>query len=174
MPAVGLSWVTECLSDQSNEVETVASNESSFSMHGLEDKRLRFKRVTGRVRFFCLLSGWFELGVVCGLASHVSEASDLSTLEAQEGKAFKWIVHLWWRSNFLNASITDQALWFVKLQEGFAFIHCTTCKAPYYIRVQVPADRRWRTIKFRFFVTRDILVIFAAVQLVHIFRFLHC
>lgn len=31
----------------------------------------------------------------------------------------------------------------------------------------MPADRKWRTLKFRFFVTRDILVIFAAVQLVH-------
>jgi len=53
------------------------------------------------------------------------------------------------------------------IKEGFAFCHCTTCKVPYHIRVHVPADRKWRTLKFRFFVTRDILVIFAAVQLVH-------
>ena len=52
------------------------------------------------------------------------------------------------------------------LQEGFAFAHCTTCKAPYHLRVHVAADRKWRTLKFRFFVTRDILFIFLAVQLV--------
>ncbi|KAM3200558.1 hypothetical protein BC332_30530 [Capsicum chinense] len=52
------------------------------------------------------------------------------------------------------------------VKEGFAFSHCTTCKAPYYLRVHVPTDRKWRTLKFRFFVTRDILFIFVAVQLV--------
>ncbi|KAL7089894.1 hypothetical protein ACP275_12G005300 [Erythranthe tilingii] len=52
------------------------------------------------------------------------------------------------------------------IKEGFAFAHCTTCKAPYYLRVHVIADRKWRTMKFRFFVTRDILFIFFAVQLV--------
>ncbi|KHN31337.1 hypothetical protein glysoja_022991 [Glycine soja] len=50
--------------------------------------------------------------------------------------------------------------------EGFAFAHCTTCKAPYHLRVHVAADRKWRTLKFRFFVTRDILFIFLSVQLV--------
>ncbi|CAB4278342.1 unnamed protein product [Prunus armeniaca] len=49
---------------------------------------------------------------------------------------------------------------------GFAFAHCTTCKAPYHLRVHVIADRKWRTLKFRFFVTRDIIFIFLAVQLV--------
>ncbi|KAL8034109.1 hypothetical protein ABFX02_12G005701 [Erythranthe guttata] len=53
------------------------------------------------------------------------------------------------------------------IKEGFAFAHCTTCKAPYYLRVHVIADRKWRTMKFRFFVTRDILFIFFAVQLGH-------
>ncbi|KAJ1394139.1 Zinc finger, RING-CH-type [Sesbania bispinosa] len=52
------------------------------------------------------------------------------------------------------------------VKEGFAFAHCTTCKAPYHLRVHVAADRKWRTLKFRFFVTRDILFIFMAVQLV--------
>ncbi|CAL8991487.1 unnamed protein product [Prunus brigantina] len=51
-------------------------------------------------------------------------------------------------------------------QEGFAFAHCTTCKPPYHLRVHVIADRKWRTLKFRFFVTRDIIFIFLAVQLV--------
>ncbi|KAF2284100.1 hypothetical protein GH714_018999 [Hevea brasiliensis] len=53
-----------------------------------------------------------------------------------------------------------------QLMEGSAFSHCTTCKAPYYLRVHVAADRKWRTLKFRFFVTRDIAFIFLAVQLV--------
>ncbi|KAK9166633.1 hypothetical protein Scep_001824 [Stephania cephalantha] len=52
------------------------------------------------------------------------------------------------------------------VKEGFAFAHCTTCKAPYHLRVHSFADRKWRTLKFRFFVTRDILFIFVAVQLV--------
>ncbi|XP_039053974.1 uncharacterized protein LOC120196171 [Hibiscus syriacus] len=52
------------------------------------------------------------------------------------------------------------------MDEGFAFAHCTTCKAPYHLRVHVAADRKWRTLKFCFFVTRDILSIFMAVQLV--------
>ncbi|KAF9678821.1 hypothetical protein SADUNF_Sadunf07G0076000 [Salix dunnii] len=55
---------------------------------------------------------------------------------------------------------------FFFFQEGFAFAHCTTCKAPYHLRVHVAADRKWRTLKFRFFVTRDIMFIFLAVQLV--------
>uniref|UniRef100_M1A7A9 Zinc finger, C3HC4 type family protein n=1 Tax=Solanum tuberosum TaxID=4113 RepID=M1A7A9_SOLTU len=52
------------------------------------------------------------------------------------------------------------------VKEGFAFAHCTTCKAPYHLRVHVNDDRKWRTLKFRFFVTRDILSIFLVVQLV--------
>ncbi|KAK9071538.1 hypothetical protein SSX86_007966 [Deinandra increscens subsp. villosa] len=52
------------------------------------------------------------------------------------------------------------------VKEGFAFAHCTTCKAPYHLRVHVLADRKWRTMKFRFFVTRDILFIFLSVQIV--------
>ncbi|KAF9589451.1 hypothetical protein IFM89_023866 [Coptis chinensis] len=51
-------------------------------------------------------------------------------------------------------------------KEGFAFAHCTTCKAPYHLRVYGAADRKWRTLKFHFFVTRDIVFTFAAVQLV--------
>nr|POF01987.1 e3 ubiquitin-protein ligase march1 [Quercus suber] len=50
------------------------------------------------------------------------------------------------------------------VREGFAFAHCTTCKAPYHLRVHVAADRKWRTLKFRFFVTRDIIFIFLAVH----------
>ncbi|XWS33271.1 hypothetical protein CRYUN_Cryun22dG0067300 [Craigia yunnanensis] len=52
------------------------------------------------------------------------------------------------------------------VKEGFAFAHCTTCKAPYHLRVHVAADRKWRTLKFQFFVTRDILSVFLAVQLI--------
>ncbi|KAG0559777.1 hypothetical protein KC19_10G128400 [Ceratodon purpureus] len=52
------------------------------------------------------------------------------------------------------------------IKEGFAFCHCTTCKTPYHIRVHTPADRKWRKLKFHFFVTLDILAIFFAVQLV--------
>ncbi|RVX21168.1 hypothetical protein CK203_001859 [Vitis vinifera] len=39
-------------------------------------------------------------------------------------------------------------------------------QGPLSLRVHVVADRKWRTLKFRFFVTRDIIFIFLAVQLV--------
>ncbi|KAL4578009.1 hypothetical protein LXL04_014124 [Taraxacum kok-saghyz] len=52
------------------------------------------------------------------------------------------------------------------VREGYVFAHCTTCKAPYHLRVHVLADRKWRTMKLRFFVTRDILFIFFSVQIV--------
>ncbi|KAL2343013.1 hypothetical protein Fmac_004298 [Flemingia macrophylla] len=52
------------------------------------------------------------------------------------------------------------------VKEGFAFAHCTTCKVPYHLSVHAAAHRTWRTLKFRFFVTRDIFFIFLAVQLV--------
>ncbi|KAK9713427.1 hypothetical protein RND81_06G026200 [Saponaria officinalis] len=66
-------------------------------------------------------------------------------------------------SKFVHRECLDQ---WRSVKEGFAFAHCTTCKAPYYLRVHALADRKWRTMKFRFFVTRDILFIFLAVQLV--------
>lgn len=66
-------------------------------------------------------------------------------------------------SRYVHRECLDQ---WRAVKEGFAFAHCTTCKAPYYLRVHALADRKWRTLKFRFFVTRDILFIFLAVQLV--------
>ncbi|RZC43890.1 hypothetical protein C5167_036847 [Papaver somniferum] len=52
------------------------------------------------------------------------------------------------------------------IKEGFAFAHCTTCKAQYHMSVQsTVVDRKWRTLKFRFFVTRDIFFIFICFQL---------
>ncbi|KAK6945047.1 Zinc finger, RING-CH-type [Dillenia turbinata] len=50
--------------------------------------------------------------------------------------------------------------------EGFAFSHCTTCKAQYHLRVELFEDNSWRKIKFRLFVTRDVLLVFLAVQTV--------
>lgn len=54
---------------------------------------------------------------------------------------------------------------FLILQEGFAFAHCTTCMTPYYLRVHT-AHLKWRTLKFQFFVTRDVLFVLLAMQLV--------
>ena len=68
--------------------------------------------------------------------------------------------------DFFSRLVNYHALIFLPTQEGFAFSHCTTCKAPYYLRVHSHTDRKWRTLKFRFFVTRDILFIFALVQMV--------
>ncbi|XP_017416573.1 uncharacterized protein LOC108327370 [Vigna angularis] len=66
----------------------------------------------------------------------------------------------------LECVFTFDLFFFFVLQKGFSFAHCTTCKASYHLFVHVAADRKWRTLKFRFFVTRDILFIFLFVQLV--------
>ncbi|WOL09415.1 hypothetical protein Cni_G18168 [Canna indica] len=66
-------------------------------------------------------------------------------------------------SKFVHRECLDQ---WRAVKEGFAFSHCTICKAPYYLRVHVHENRRWRILKFRFFVTRDVLFVFAVVQLI--------
>uniref|UniRef100_A0A7N0TBE6 RING-CH-type domain-containing protein n=1 Tax=Kalanchoe fedtschenkoi TaxID=63787 RepID=A0A7N0TBE6_KALFE len=52
------------------------------------------------------------------------------------------------------------------VKEGFAFSHCTTCKAEYHLRVALFEDSTWRKIKFRLFVARDVFLVFLAVQTV--------
>ncbi|XP_047330897.1 uncharacterized protein LOC124934414 [Impatiens glandulifera] len=52
------------------------------------------------------------------------------------------------------------------VKEGFAFSHCTTCKAQFHLRVTILEDSSWRKLKFRLFVTRDVFLIFLAVQTV--------
>ncbi|CAN1216569.1 hypothetical protein LINPERPRIM_LOCUS661 [Linum perenne] len=50
------------------------------------------------------------------------------------------------------------------VKEGFAFSHCTTCKAQFHLRVALFEENSWRKIKFRLFVTRDVLLVFLAIQ----------
>ncbi|CAL9189846.1 unnamed protein product [Musa hybrid cultivar] len=50
--------------------------------------------------------------------------------------------------------------------EGFAFSHCTTCKAQFHLRVEFLEDYPWRKIKFRVFVARDVFLVFLAIQTV--------
>ncbi|KAJ8750437.1 hypothetical protein K2173_015576 [Erythroxylum novogranatense] len=52
------------------------------------------------------------------------------------------------------------------VKEGFAFSHCTTCKAQFHFQVSLFEDNSWRKFKFRLFVTRDVVVVFLAVQTV--------
>ncbi|CAL1359335.1 unnamed protein product [Linum trigynum] len=52
------------------------------------------------------------------------------------------------------------------VKEGFAFSHCTTCKAQFHLRVASLEENSWHKIKFRLFVTRDVIVVFLAVQTV--------
>ncbi|XP_042424155.1 uncharacterized protein LOC122011830 [Zingiber officinale] len=52
------------------------------------------------------------------------------------------------------------------VKEGFAFSHCTTCKAQFHLRIEYLEDYSWRKIKFRIFVARDVLLVFLAVQTV--------
>ncbi|KAJ8542019.1 hypothetical protein K7X08_016885 [Anisodus acutangulus] len=65
-------------------------------------------------------------------------------------------------SKYVHRECLDQ---WRAVKEGFAFSHCTTCKTPFYLRVN-DLHRRWRSLKFQFFVTSDVLFIFLAVQLV--------
>ncbi|KAM3190262.1 hypothetical protein ACQJBY_068448 [Aegilops geniculata] len=51
------------------------------------------------------------------------------------------------------------------VKEGFAFSHCTTCKAQFHLRVETLEDNSWRKIKFRLFVARDVILGFLAVQI---------
>lgn len=51
-------------------------------------------------------------------------------------------------------------------KEGFAFAHCTECRALFVLRANVPPDRWWLRLKFQFLVARDHALIFVVVQLV--------
>ncbi|GMP35200.1 hypothetical protein CsSME_00007744 [Camellia sinensis var. sinensis] len=51
-------------------------------------------------------------------------------------------------------------------KEGFAFAHCTECRAVFILRANVPPDRWWLRLKFQFLVARDHAFIFVIVQLV--------
>ncbi|KAI3879308.1 hypothetical protein MKW92_004333 [Papaver armeniacum] len=66
-------------------------------------------------------------------------------------------------SKYVHRDCLDQ---WRSVKEGFAFAHCTTCKALYHMKVNTVETKKWRTMKFRFLVTRDVVCIFIAVQLV--------
>lgn len=51
-------------------------------------------------------------------------------------------------------------------KEGFAFSHCTECRAVFLLRANVPVDRWWLRLKFQFLVARDHALIFIVVQLI--------
>ncbi|KAJ0771642.1 hypothetical protein HanPI659440_Chr07g0271411 [Helianthus annuus] len=51
------------------------------------------------------------------------------------------------------------------VKEGFAFSHCTTCKAQFHLQVVELKDNSWRKIKFRLFVARDVILVFLAIGL---------
>lgn len=51
-------------------------------------------------------------------------------------------------------------------KEGYAFAHCTECRAVFLLRANVPPDRWWLRLKFQFLVARDHAFIFVIVQLI--------
>ncbi|KAF9614841.1 hypothetical protein IFM89_020897 [Coptis chinensis] len=51
-------------------------------------------------------------------------------------------------------------------KEGFAFAHCTECRALFILRANVPPDRWWLRLKFQFLVVRDHAFIFISVLLI--------
>ncbi|CAI5472026.1 unnamed protein product [Closterium sp. Yama58-4] len=66
-------------------------------------------------------------------------------------------------ARFVHRSCLDQ---WRATKEGFAFCHCSTCKTRFHLRVCPPPDPRFRHLKFRFFVARDIVFVTLLVQLV--------
>jgi hypothetical protein len=52
------------------------------------------------------------------------------------------------------------------LQEGFAFAHCTECRASFHLRTNMPPDRWWLRLKFQLLVVRDHALLFIVVQMV--------
>nr|BAC42386.1 unknown protein [Arabidopsis thaliana] len=51
-------------------------------------------------------------------------------------------------------------------KEGFAFSHCTECRAFFKLRANVPADRWWLRLRFQLLVARDHAFIFISVQMI--------
>ncbi|XP_010521569.1 PREDICTED: E3 ubiquitin-protein ligase MARCH1 [Tarenaya hassleriana] len=51
-------------------------------------------------------------------------------------------------------------------KEGFAFSHCTECRAAFILRANVPPDRWWLRLRFQLLVARDHAFVFVTVQLV--------
>lgn len=80
-------------------------------------------------------------------------------------------------SLYSHASLFSQSVclnnWYLRFlksfQEGFAFSHCTECRAVFLLRANVPPDRWWLRLKFQFLVARDHAFIFIIVQLVRVF-----
>ncbi|CAI5460218.1 unnamed protein product [Closterium sp. Yama58-4] len=65
-------------------------------------------------------------------------------------------------ARFVHRSCLDQ---WRATKEGFAFCHCSTCKTRFHLRVCPPPDPRFRHLKFRLFVARDIVFVTLLVQL---------
>lgn len=63
---------------------------------------------------------------------------------------------------YVHRSCLDS--WRMARVDNFGFSHCTECRAPFRIRVNVPPDRWWREIRFRLLVVRDHTVVFFLVQ----------
>ncbi|KAH8969564.1 hypothetical protein BDL97_02G040400 [Sphagnum fallax] len=52
------------------------------------------------------------------------------------------------------------------VKEGFAFAHCTECRASFHLRTNMPPDRWWLRLKFQLLVVRDHALLFIVVQMV--------
>lgn len=64
---------------------------------------------------------------------------------------------------FVHRSCLDQ---WRAVKEGTAFSHCTTCKAQFHLLVDLLEDDLGLRMKFWLFVSRDVFLIFAAIQAV--------
>jgi len=73
--------------------------------------------------------------------------------------SFEWMVYLAYEVYFVSMQYM--------FQEGFAFSHCTECRAFFKLRANVPADRWWLRLRFQLLVARDHAFIFISVQMVH-------
>ncbi|KAM0956443.1 hypothetical protein ACFX2A_025214 [Malus domestica] len=84
-------------------------------------------------------------------------------LDTEEGEDLIAPCHCRGTQKYVHRSCLDN---WRSTKEGFAFAHCTECRAVFILRANVPPDRWWLRLKFQFLVARDHAFIFIIVQLI--------
>ncbi|XP_074268051.1 uncharacterized protein LOC141591570 [Silene latifolia] len=84
-------------------------------------------------------------------------------LDDIEGKDLLAPCHCKGTQKYVHRSCLDN---WRSTKEGFAFAHCTECRARFLLRANVPAERWWLRLKYQLLVGRDHAFIFIIVQLI--------
>ncbi|KAK9056521.1 hypothetical protein SSX86_023885 [Deinandra increscens subsp. villosa] len=121
-------------------------------------------------------SSTFEIRSDCSIAvddesPDINESSSLVTSDQPqcricldtEGEDLIAPCHCRGTQKYVHRSCLDN---WRSTREGFAFSHCTECRAVFILRANVPPDRWWLRLKFQLLVARDHAFIFIIVQLI--------